>query len=129
MQLGRLLWLRVRLQAAAHEAARAYVVWLPQDPALALQKAEAAAWLALRPRPGLLSMTVQPIEPPYNGHPLLGNDHWLAGGAHLTQGLRLNARTPLLPGLRFVFPSGARLQADASILNEQTRERNALDGR
>lgn len=125
LMLGHLLWLRVKLQAAAHAAARAYAVWHPEDPALARAKAEAAAWLALRPQPRGAGLSL--VLPPWQARSAHEPDQhrtWLRGP--LAQRLELRLRLRPLPGLARLWPQGLTLSAPALILSEDSLERDAV---
>jgi hypothetical protein len=125
LMFGHLLWLRVRLQAAAQAAARAYSVWEPENAALALRKAEAAAWLAMRPQPRGASLTV--TLPPLklrSSHDADDHRRWLQGP--LAHRLDVDLRLRPLPGTRWIWPQGLTLRAPAAILSENTIERDKL---
>jgi hypothetical protein len=115
----------VRLQSAAQAAARAYAVWEPEDPGLALRKAEAAAWLAMRPQPRGASLNVELSAPVYRDS-FFGDRHdrWLKGP--LAHALDVRLRLRPLPGTRWIWPQGLTLRAPASILSENTLERDKL---
>lgn len=126
LALGNLLWLRVRLQAAAHAAARAYTVWQPQDSGQALAKAREAGWIALRPQPRGAVLQVEPPQwQPRNAYAPDDQGNWLQGP--LTETLTLRLSLPSLPGLAWVWPHGLSLEAPTSILSEDSLERAAAD--
>lgn len=125
LMLGHVLWLRVKLQAAAQAAARAYAVWQPQDGATALEKARTAGWLALRPQPrGASLAVVLPPWRPQSAHEPDRHRTWLQGP--LTQSLELRLRLRPLPGLARLWPQGLTLRAPALILSEDSLERDAV---
>lgn len=126
LQLGDLFWLRVRLQAAAQDAARAYTVWQPQDSRVALAKAEEAAWIALRPQPRGAVMALR-VEAPRLQSARYSDrqDVWLHGS--LAHALTLRLQLPPGPVLRWVWPRGLAFEAPVSILSEDSVERYAAD--
>jgi len=125
-QLGQVLWLRVKLQAAAQAAARAYTVYQPVDSPLALKKAQAAAWLALRPQPRDSRVRVSVVDGPAF-HAFESDMHrtWLLG--RLAHRLLVVLWMPSPPGLRWLWPQGLSLEAPVSILSEESSERHAAD--
>ena len=125
-QLGQVLWLRVKLQAAAQEAARAFTVYQPEDSELALEKAQTAAWLAMRPQPRGSSLSVT-MAPPrsFNSFDDDGHRRWLIGS--LAHRLDVTLWLEPAPGLRWIWPNGLSLHAPTSILSEESRERAAPD--
>lgn len=124
--LGNLLWLRVRLQAAAHAAARAYAVWQPQSHDQALAKAREAGWIALRPQPRGATLQVEPPQwQPRSAYAADDHGNWLQGPLAETLTLRLSLAP--WPGLTWLWPHGLTLQAPTSILSEDSLERAAAD--
>lgn len=126
LMLGHLLWLRVRLQAAAQAAARAYTVWQPENSETALQKAQAAAWLALRPQPR--GSAVKVVLPPWRPRSTFEDDghrRWLSSGP-LAHTLEVHLKMRPLPFLVAIWPDGPTLKAHAVILSENSVEREKL---
>jgi Flp pilus assembly protein TadG len=126
LQVGQLLWLRVRLQAAAMEAARAYTVWQPSGEAQAQSKARRAAWLALRPQPAVLGFRVD-VDPYQARNAFYGDrqDEWLRGT--LAHQLRVRLQVPAFPGLHWIWPEGLTLEAPAGILSEDSNARDKAE--
>lgn len=112
LQVASLLWLRVRLQHAAHCAARAYTVWVVEDKAVALKKAQAAGWLALRPQPRGLRLQVAFVRTSKAPAKFLD-----ARTKPETHTLKLTALQPAMPGFS-LLRQRFELQAEASILSE-----------
>ena len=110
MQVASLLWLQVRLQHAAHCAARAYTVWRVEDETLARTKAQAAAWLALRPQAHGLRLQVSPLAGPAPDS---------SGGRPHPEVLclELQALVPAFPGFK-LWREDFLLHAQACILSE-----------
>lgn len=122
LQMGWLLWQRVKLQAAAQAAARAYTVWEPESEALALSKARRAAWFAMRPQPSGSSIEVAPAAArAFEADFKARHDLWLTGSLAHRLDVRLNLSPPF--GLGWLWPQGLQLSAPVSILSENTRER------
>jgi hypothetical protein len=122
VQLGLLVYSRIMLQHAAHCAARAYTAWEPEDAAVALEKADAAAWLALRgtPQPVELQVTVLPDDGRFLG--LIGQPEFRGSGPLFH---RLTVEASWRPLLRLPFWNhDFILSADGTILSENTRERS-----
>jgi hypothetical protein len=128
LQVGQLLRLRVRLQAAAQEGARAYTVWEPSGADTALSHARRAVWLALRPQPRLLAfqVNVDPYEA-RSADPIARHERWLNGA--LAHQLRVRVRLQAFPGLRWLWPQGLALEAPAGILSEDSLARHAVEQR
>ncbi len=126
LQVGQLCWLRVKLQAAAQAAARAYTVWQPDPSGVAILKARRAAWLAMRPQPRGSRVLVRAVQRPLRSAEYSDRqDLWLSGG--LTHRLALELQLPSPIGLGWLWSQGITLTASADILSEESKARRAAD--
>lgn len=122
LQMGWLLWQRVRLESSAMAAARAFTAWEPDGTEVALSKARRAAWLALRPQPRGSALHLQAAPPAaYTADEKANHQTWLRSG--LGHSLELELQLPPPWGLAWLWPNGLKLRTPILILSEHSRER------